>query len=85
MEFMILPRHNTLLGLDWFNLIGAHIETYSNKLVFCKKEIFLDSNNLNFDEINLTEINIIDQVDDDSEEIIEPWDSDGNTNICICL
>ena len=73
MEFMILPRHNTLLGIDWFNAVKAHVETYKHKLVFAKREIIL-TNTDSDEEINLAEINSIDQ-DDDNEEIIEQWDS----------
>ena len=57
MEFMILPRHNTLLGIDWFNTVKAHVETYNNRLVFAKREYILNPGETDDEvEVNLTDM-----------------------------
>lgn len=79
LEFIILPRQNTLLGLDWFNTVKAHVETYDNTLVFAKRAIPLSLNEENkntIEEINLSEVNVLEVEDtNEKEEIYEPWSS----------
>ena len=74
MEFMILPRHNTLIGLDWFNTVQAHVETYNQTLVFKTRIIPLVPRIEGDEEINYSEINLIDN-EEISEEIDEPWNA----------
>jgi hypothetical protein len=42
MDFIILPRHNTLIGLDWFNTVKANVETYNQTSVFKSIEKHLE-------------------------------------------
>lgn len=42
LKFLILPRHNLLLGCDWNKTIDASIESYNNTLTFGRREIKLD-------------------------------------------
>ena len=70
MDFIILPRHNTLIGLDWFNTVKAHVETYNQTLVFKSRIIPLQTEDI--EDTETTEINLID-TEDTSEELDEPW------------
>ena len=73
-EYIILPRHNVLLGLDWFNKTKASIQTYNQSLIFSSRIVPLVDNKVE-DEINLTEINICNLNRNDEEDLDEDhWD-----------
>ena len=71
LKFLILPRHNVLLGCDWNKLVNASVETYTNTLVFGRRAIPLQS------QINndiRTSINTI-EFDEFKEEQVDCWPS----------
>ena len=43
LRYMILPRHNVLIGVDWFNEAKAYVLHYNHTLVFDKRAIPLNS------------------------------------------
>ena len=40
LEFIILPRHNILLGCDWLNLTETVVSTYNKSLIFKQRKLF---------------------------------------------
>ncbi len=59
-----------MIGLDWFNTVKAHVETYNQTLVFKSRIIPLQTEHI--EDTETTEINLID-TEDKSEELDEPW------------
>ena len=41
-KFLILPRHNVLIGVDWFNEAKAYVLHYNHTLVFDKRAVSLN-------------------------------------------
>jgi hypothetical protein len=44
LEFLVLPRTNVLLGIDWLNLTEAIVCPYNEKLIFKQRQVFLEGN-----------------------------------------
>jgi hypothetical protein len=68
LRYMILPRHNVLIGVDWFNEAKAYVLHYNHTLVFDKRAIPLNSsiNTLNPvpEEVLLASINTMGSEED---------------------
>ena len=45
LEFLVLPRPNVLLGIDWLNLTEAIVCPYNKSLIFKQRQVFLETDN----------------------------------------
>ena len=53
LEFLVLPRHNVLIGCDWLNITETSVSTYNKSLIFKKRTIFLEPDlNIQMDQDN---------------------------------
>ena len=51
LEFLVLPRHNILIGCDWMNLTETSISTYNKSINFKGRTIYLEpDSNLKMDD-----------------------------------
>ena len=51
LEFLVLPRNDILLGIDWLNMTEALVCSYNKSIIFKKRQVFLEPDrNIEMDE-----------------------------------
>ena len=78
-NFLIQPRKNVLLGVDWEIANQAYISLPEKKLVYLQRSVQLNEKENSIDsELTLSSINIVDMEEKemDETEFYDVWDSD---------